>query len=198
MPYLESDLSFEFGSDWIVVRWDRHRFYRWLSGRGYRGVDFLLLHVDLQRAILLEVKNYRRRHLDQAPQRLAQYERNPGELALQLAGKFTSTKLALQQIEEWYRSKWWRYTWGQIARWLALLSQGRFKRWLLGVDHVFFPLLATAVNPFYLIVLETDTHYEELGNFDSVGFGESLNKVLSELSIPAQIGSNAELKHWWS
>ena len=41
-----------------MTQFDAHRYYRWLSGQGFKGVDFVAIDPNRQ-LFLLEVKNYR-------------------------------------------------------------------------------------------------------------------------------------------
>ena len=39
--FTESGLCFTFSKRWKVLKYDEHRFYRYLSGSGFKGVDFI-------------------------------------------------------------------------------------------------------------------------------------------------------------
>jgi len=58
MQFIESDRQFTFHERWTVTQFDAHRYYRWLSGQGLKGVDFVAIAPNHQ-LLLLEVKNYR-------------------------------------------------------------------------------------------------------------------------------------------
>ena len=55
--YKESGLIFSFPKNWFIIKSDEHRFYRYLSGRGFKGVDFIAINHTGQ-LLLIEVKNY--------------------------------------------------------------------------------------------------------------------------------------------
>ncbi len=59
MEFSESGWVFRFTNDWIVKKFDDHRYYRWLSGKGFKAVDFIAFQPNV-RMLCIEVKNYRR------------------------------------------------------------------------------------------------------------------------------------------
>jgi len=86
--------------DWKVIKWDEHRFFGYVSGRGFKGVDFMALRNE--ELYLMEVKNYR----DRRPQD----EQHPfdlvladsdfyGEIFLQ---KFTDSFALIEIIKKYY------------------------------------------------------------------------------------------------
>ncbi|NNE29048.1 MAG: hypothetical protein HKN16_05405, partial [Saprospiraceae bacterium] len=58
MIFSESGLQFQFSNDWTVIKYDDHKFFRYLSGEGLKGVDFLGFTSE-GGLFLMEVKNYR-------------------------------------------------------------------------------------------------------------------------------------------
>ena len=58
--FIESGLTFSFSKRWKVLKYDKHRFYRYLSGSGFKGVDFIGV-LDEKQLVLIEVKNYKDR-----------------------------------------------------------------------------------------------------------------------------------------
>ena len=58
MEFRESGWIFKFSDGWIVKKYDDHRYYRWLSGQGFKGVDFLAFRPN-DKLLCIEVKNYR-------------------------------------------------------------------------------------------------------------------------------------------
>lgn len=61
MRFRESGLIFNFPFDWKVIKWDEHRFFGYVSGRGFKGVYFMALRDE--ELYLMEVKNYQDRRL---------------------------------------------------------------------------------------------------------------------------------------
>lgn len=58
MQFEESRLLIEFDDrQWQVVQYDKHRYYRHLSGHGLKGADFIGIWRD-EYLVIVEVKNY--------------------------------------------------------------------------------------------------------------------------------------------
>ncbi len=98
----ESGLQFSFTGNWLVRQYDRHTYFRGLSGAGLKGVDFIGIWQERQ-LFLMEVKNYRydafgrrKLHIDA---RLA----HPGQIAQQLVKKLTDTRRALSSIVRYFQ-----------------------------------------------------------------------------------------------
>lgn len=101
MTFRESGLVFEFpSSHWVVKPFDRHPFYKVLSGQGFKGVDFIGLHND-EELVCMEVKNYRRSVLTTESEWLAflESERRVVE------HKMEDTLQILELINQYYRRK---------------------------------------------------------------------------------------------
>jgi len=112
MAFRESGLVFNFPMDWKVIKWDEHRFFGYVSGRGFKGVDFMALRNE--ELYLMEVKNYR----DRRPQD----EQHPfdlvladsdfyGEIFLQ---KFTDSFALIEIIKKYYLRKRFFKWWSQL------------------------------------------------------------------------------------
>lgn len=54
--FTESHLRFNFPLNWTVIKWDEHRFYGYVSGKGFKGVDFMA--IEGEELYLIEVKNF--------------------------------------------------------------------------------------------------------------------------------------------
>jgi len=62
MQLKESALLFDFEeTDWIVKKYDDHRYYKSLSGAGLKGVDFIGIFQQ-EKVVFIEVKNFRAKH----------------------------------------------------------------------------------------------------------------------------------------
>lgn len=55
--YIEGSQEIIFSSDWTVIKVDEHPYYRSVSGRGLKSVDFFALHPEWGLA-LIELKDY--------------------------------------------------------------------------------------------------------------------------------------------
>lgn len=105
LRFEESDLVFDIATSWGVHKYDRHKFFRGLSGHGLKGVDFIALLPD-GRLGLIEVKNYHPRpKVDGSTHPVRR--KKAADLAENLAKKFHDTQRALNVIQKYYRSKWY-------------------------------------------------------------------------------------------
>ena len=76
----ESDLVFHFNQDWVVRKYDEHRFYKTISGLGMKGVDFIGIF-KAEQVVFIEIKNYRIRYEGKTLQPLYDVFDAPGNLA---------------------------------------------------------------------------------------------------------------------
>lgn len=53
--FVESGLDIEISGE-IIIRFDKHKYYKHFSGTGFKGVDFLVVNDDY--LYLIEIKNY--------------------------------------------------------------------------------------------------------------------------------------------
>jgi len=59
MTFLESGLQFDFTpTNWRVMKYDTHRYFKILSGAGLKGIDFIGIHKE-EALIFFEVKHFR-------------------------------------------------------------------------------------------------------------------------------------------
>lgn len=120
-PHDERGIRILFDEEWQVVKLDEHRFYSRLSGRGFKGVDFVALHKDYGVA-LIEFKNY-------ADPPVAV----PSDLDLVMIEKQEDTIRLIKIINKYYWRKWHirlavRYDWkwmmsNESKLWLSLHDQ---------------------------------------------------------------------------
>lgn len=104
MEFIESGLHFRFSEEWVVKKYDAHRFYRGLSGSGLKGVDFL--GIRQEELFLFEIKNFRRRRHRQAENPLDAILSNPSGFVENIAFKVEDTLLAIDAIWQYYNRKW--------------------------------------------------------------------------------------------
>ena len=130
----ESDLRFRFGKQWRVFKFDQHRFYRYLSGYGLKGVDFMGLQREAKRLLLVEVKNFAPDTWSgQSPNMQAVLER-PEQYAEEMARKFSDSFQLIGVIKAYYEKKWWlRSAAGFLQNWLPgwLLARLDYSTWTL-------------------------------------------------------------------
>jgi hypothetical protein len=104
--FQESGLAFNFEDDWIVIQYDKHRFYRYLSGRGLKGVDFIYV-INFEKLVLMEVKNYNDRYEYDEINPTETFLNNLDRFFNAYVGKFNHTLRAIQIIHYYYQRKWW-------------------------------------------------------------------------------------------
>ena len=95
--FSESSLAFQFDPRWKIIRFDQHRFYRYLSGQGLKGADFLGVDWKNKDLLLLEVKNFDPRDWSGESPTMQSVLEHPEEYAQKIIAKFTDS-LRLCQI----------------------------------------------------------------------------------------------------
>lgn len=99
--FTEGNLKFTFSSDWDVIKYDAHRYYRSLSGSSFSGVDFAGIY-RCDQAVFIEVKNY------------LQYDgpiRDSAEILIRKFGeKITDTIRLIDIAHRLHHRKWWYRT----------------------------------------------------------------------------------------
>lgn len=102
----ESNLSFSFDNQWIVHKYDDHRFYQQLAGRSVSGIDFIGIYQE-KTLVLMEVKNYIDRYFKD--------DKNPSEDFLskqefylkKIAKKYVDSLRVIEAVQRAYQRKWW-------------------------------------------------------------------------------------------
>jgi len=95
--FQESGLTFQFNEDWVVNKYDEHRYFRRLAGEGLKGVDFLGIYKK-EELVLIEVKNYRIRYKEKPPTAIYNIIENPEILAEKIQKKAEDTLKAIRRI----------------------------------------------------------------------------------------------------
>ena len=164
--FRESDLEFRFSPEWIVRDYDGHGFYRRLSGHGYAGVDFLLLHRSEPRGVWLEVKNYRPRFQGLTPKPLLHYRSHPEAFAERMAEKARGTRRGLAQIDRHYRGRWW-WRFANGSRWRER-------------DSVFFPTMhaLSAEQITFVACVVLAEAYADLPDVSPADFRQNLQRAM--------------------
>ncbi len=112
---IESNLKVRFGNDARYVKLDEHRFYSYISGRGFKSVDFLVIDPEIG-LVLVELKNFEKAKIMPSKSDLAQvfYEKCEDTLHL------------LEIINSYYKRKWWYKALGRSYLINFLTSEIRF------------------------------------------------------------------------
>lgn len=102
----ESDLRISFSDGWTVLKFDTHRYFKAISGHGYKGVDFIGYH-PTHGVLLLEIKNYTLRYGDALVPKTKAFLENPETLVPLLDGKFRDSQTMITTIHGYLRRRWW-------------------------------------------------------------------------------------------
>jgi len=153
MLFQESGFSFEFPNSWTVVKFDDHRFYKYLSGDGFKGVDFLCLN-EKGELIFLEVKNYLNQYIADGidpGDNLIQY---PENYALEYWNKYLDSIHLIRLIHKYYLRKWW-------YRQLIKIANPKVYHWAKQKDwgfwtSAFLKLESVELNQHFMLWLEID------------------------------------------
>ena len=105
MQLKESALLFDFEeTNWIVKKYDDHRYYKPLSGAGLKGVDFIGIFQQ-KKVVFIEVKNFRAKHPTKKEPFSVLSETN--QFITKIADKFEDTFIATTTIKAYLLKKWW-------------------------------------------------------------------------------------------
>lgn len=108
MIFQESGFSFEFPPSWIVLKYDEHRFYKYLSGDGFKGVDFLCLNPNGE-LHFLEVKNYLNLFIADGIHPSAEIRSNPIVYVDTYWKKYLDSLHLIKLVHKYYlRKRWYR------------------------------------------------------------------------------------------
>ncbi len=129
--FTESGLDFQFSKRWQVLKYDEHRFYRYLSGSGFKGVDFIGI-LDEKQLVLIEIKNYKDRFSLDESDPTGDLLTDPITYAEKYSQKFQDTFQLIGIIRKYYQRKWW------FKQLRQLILQIIPRNWLLQFDWGFW------------------------------------------------------------
>lgn len=168
----ESGLLFQFGPAWKVLRWDKSPYYKKVSGRGFKGVDFIGIHND--QLYLIEVKNYLPKTTNHTAivARLA----SPKFLLEHITTKMDDTLRLLELVAFQLNKKWW------IRAAERLFQMGMLPGWRSSTYHLWLngdQLAREGAEKVGIILwLELAGGYNGVPHFDAEGFRKSLLQLL--------------------
>ncbi len=118
MYFIESDMYFRFGPEWVVRQYDTHRYFKGWSGKGLKGVDFIgILHQKT--LVFFEIKNFNLRPSGRGGHTLELVRQNPNLLAETFIRKITDTFTAIDAVGKYWQRHWWRRMAGGLVRYLS-------------------------------------------------------------------------------
>lgn len=112
--FSESSLQFQFADRWKALHFDQHRFYRYLSGQGLKGVDFLAVDWLEEELLLMEVKNFDPGDWAGDSPTMQLVLEAPEEYAQKIMEKFADSLRLCQIIYDYYQRKWWYPVFGKF------------------------------------------------------------------------------------
>lgn len=161
MEFIESDLLFSFAPNWLVKRFDQHKFYKAMSGRGLKGVDCMAI-LDDDKLVLIEIKNYCKRKNSPKEPNIEDIIGNPPKLQEDVIIKFEDTFLCIQTVNQYFKRKW-RY------KLLSIFKKVMPFDWFSSSDYIFWTKAKTLIdmggNHVHLVLwLEHADSYSTLDN----------------------------------
>ena len=173
--FKESGLVFQFNEDWVINKYDEHRYFRRLSGAGLKGVDFLGIYKK-EELVLIEVKNYRIRYKEKPPTAIYHIIENPEILAKKIQQKARDTLQAIRVVNKLYKRNWFYKLWMPI---LKLLRNSSFtvNTWL------FWTRAQSLIdnNSFKIILwMENEEEYDKYTKEDVLAFRKKVQLLLDK------------------
>jgi hypothetical protein len=152
LVFQESELIFHFDGRWVVKKYDAHRYFSGLAGQGLKGVDFIAISEDT--ILLIEIKNYRRRHSWQKENPFAQVEEAPDAFVDKIVDKADDTLRGIRAIGQYYYRKWW---FALMRPFLSRLSPAKHESvfWIRA-----YQLISAKENITFILWLETEQPQE--------------------------------------
>ena len=181
MVFEESGLLFTFSDAWNVRPFDDHRYYRWFSGRGFRGVDFVGVYRD--QLVLMEVKNYRRREGMPQADAFQPVREAPGAFALKMAKKVEDTFEVMLAANGAHRRRWWFPFFMRLPeRWKRRYPQRYF--WYIASE-----LAQDPANCVFVLWLDADSETEQVESVIVENLKTNLIDYTSRVQI-ARLGNH--------
>lgn len=170
--YEESGLVFRFSPSWKVLRWDKSPYYKKVSGRGFKGVDFIGIHGKT--LYLIEVKNY----VPRTSNHLAIIARleTLQPLKKQITSKVDDTLRLLELVAFYLNKKWWIRLAERLHRkgLLPSWANGNYHLWLEGNALA----KAGAEQVGIILWLELAPSYTGMPSFNPTAFRKELHQLL--------------------
>ena len=156
----ESGLLFSFPTTWYVFRFDKHRFFRMLTGEGLKGVDFIGL-TDLGQLFLLEVKNYRNINQHDGINPSHQLVEAPDDHIQDYILKFEDTERLISVAYTYYQRRWW---FRHLAPWMMRMFPGWSRRRDWGFWKLAYEQLSGPRQHWLFLQLEEDVSEHSLSD----------------------------------
>jgi len=146
--FLESGYKFEFGSEWNMIKYDDHRFYKILSGHSMSGVDFAGIAND-ETAYLIEIKNFTQ-YKNEANEKLVD------ELISEIVEKGIDSIQLIKVIKKYLERKfWYKALYNLVERFTWINPEWKFWTKLHDVSIV-------EKNAIFLLLINADYNLKEI------------------------------------
>lgn len=178
MVFEESGLLFNFSDAWNVRPFDHHRYYRWLSGRGFSGVDFVGIYRG--RLVLMEVKNYQRREGMPNTDAFQVVREDPEAFALRMVEKVEDSFQIILAVNGAHRRRWWFPLFVRLPeKWKQRYPQSYF--W-----YVVWELAQEPQNCVFVLWLDADSETEQVESIILETLKINLTNYTSQVEIASR------------
>ena len=172
MTLQESDLIFQFDDTvWQVIKYDEHPYYKKLSGKGLKGVDFIGIYKQ-EKVVFIEVKNFRDKH----PTREEPFKvlTETKSFINSIGDKLEDTFRAVTAIQAYLKRRWWYRVYISCQQYLP-------QKWFLRQDWLFWHQvfhLAQQKNQIeFILWLEIEERISDNGKKE---LSDHIDKILEE------------------
>ena len=122
----ESSLAFSFDNQWVIYKFDDHRFYKQLAGQNVSGIDFIGIYQQ-KTLVLMEVKNYIDRYFKDSKDPSVDFFANQEIHLKKITKKYVDALRVIEAVHRAYQRKWWyRLVQKTLFR---FLKKERFLHW---------------------------------------------------------------------
>ncbi len=170
MIFQESDLQFYFDdSQWQVIKYDTHKYYKTLSGSGLKGVDFIGIRQENQ-LVFFEIKNFRN-YQSTAATKYTLFK-DTDHFIQQIQDKMEDTLTAIKVISKYLKRKSWYRFFLRIEPFIPnrLIKSKDWYFW-----HQISNLRNSSTSKTFLLWIEIDPNFKSK---TSESFLEALQKKL--------------------
>lgn len=185
MTFNESSLSFSFDENWIIKPFDKHPFYQAISGRGFKGVDFIGIYKK-ETLVLIEVKNYHRRSISPVPPNITDILGSNPPLVNAFIDKIDDSELLINTVYKYFQRKKrypiYQFLWRLFPKELFLKRKWAF--W----SKVYELFEKGGSNLHFVLWLELEQEYDLLSKQEVSIMPSKLQKVFKNyFTKPCQI-----------
>lgn len=168
MQVEESAIQFTFPSDWVVIKYDQHKFFRYLSGDGLKGVDFIGID-DSDDLFLMEVKHYRNVNLADGIHPAREVIKNPDAVVEECIGKLNDSLRLIEVIQKYHLRKWW---FRLLAKWIQEIFPVLSRRRDWGFWRMAFLKKDLKIKYWLYLELSSDIPRDEVDKFHEEVLGK--------------------------